>query len=291
MKKIFGMFVLACAALLTGCGAKVEVGPGEIGKVMTKNGYQDGIITTSAFRLSPCMSYCDRLVKLDVSDRTSKEGISVLMPQDKLIMGVGVQTTLTVDPKKSEALFSTLPPTAVPDSKVASVIAWKTVYDTYAKQIIHAETREFLSKYTIEHVASNMETINAELRAHLTKQIQARTPFLVRYVGIVDVSYPKLIVEAQEQAAKRREMIQQEEAQLEVSKVQLKRELQEAQLQRQIETEKAETEAVAQRLQNQTITPLVLELRKVEVEKLKWEKWNGQLPSTVAGDATKVLLK
>jgi len=131
--------------------------------------------------------------------------------------------------------------------------------------------------------------VNAQLRQHLTKQIEARTPFTVRFVGLTDVKYPEMIVQAQLNAAKRREQIQQEEAELEVSKVKLERELQEARLNRQIEIEKAETEAAAQRAQSQTITSAVLELRRIENDRLKLEKWNGVLPTTVMGDNASVL--
>lgn len=282
MKKLFTMFGLIAAVALTGCGQKVEVGPAEIGKVMTSKGYQEGTIPTSKFRLDPCFNYCDKLVTLDVSDKSSVETVEVFMPEDKLLMTFGIQSTLTVNPKKAEALFTSLPPQTREDG--STHIAWKTIYETYAKQIILAESREFISKYNIPHLASNMESVNAQLRAHLTKQIEARTPFIPRYVGLVNVKFPQMIVDAQLNAAKRREQIQQEEAELEVSKVQLERELQEARLKRQIEIEKAETEAAAQKAQATTITPLVLEKMRIDNEAAKIAKWDGALPTTMLGD-------
>ena len=58
------LFAAATAALLSACGARVEVPPAHVGKIMTKDGYQDTLIPTSKFRLSPCWAYCDRLVLL-----------------------------------------------------------------------------------------------------------------------------------------------------------------------------------------------------------------------------------
>ena len=56
---------------------------------------------------------------------------------------------------------------------------------------------------------------------------------------------------------------------------------------RQIVIEQAETAAAAQRAQSPTLTPAVLELRRIENERLKLEKWNGVLPQTVmSSDAT-----
>jgi hypothetical protein len=127
--------------------------------------------------------------------------------------------------------------------------------------------------------------INNELRVRLTKAISERTPFSVRYVGLTGIQYPSIITEAQENAAKRREQIQQEEAQLEISKVSLERELQEARLNRQIEKEKSETEAEGQKILSQSVDKGVLELRKLENERAWIEKWDGRLPVTTMGDA------
>lgn len=288
--KIMRMFAWAIAVTtiaLAGCGQRVEVPPASIGKIMTNKGYQEGFISTSKFRLDTCWpgTACDKLVLLDASDKSKTETIDVFMPEDKLMMRVVVQSTLTVNPKKSEALFNTLPQSKIGEEDQLSVIAWDTIYNTYAKQIILAEAGEFVSKFTIPHIASNREAVNAQLRAHLTKQIEARTPFQARYVGLVDVQYPKMIVDAQLNAAKRREQIQQEEAELEVSKVQLERELQEARLKRQIEVERAETESATQRAQAVTLTPMYLEKLRIDNEAAKIAKWNGALPTTTMGDA------
>lgn len=288
--KIMRMFAWAIAATtiaLAGCGQRVEVPPAHIGKIMTNKGYQDGFISTSKFRLDTCWAgtACDKLVLLDASDKSKTETVDVFMPEDKLMMRVVVQSTLTVNPKKSEALFNTLPQSKIGEEDQLSVIAWETIYNTYAKQIILAEAGEFVSKFTIPHIASNREAVNAQLRTHLTKQIEARTPFQARYVGLVDVQYPKMIVDAQLNAAKRREQIQQEEAELEVSKVQLERELQEARLKRQIEVERAETESATQRAQAVTLTPMYLEKLRIDNEAAKIAKWNGALPTTTMGDA------
>lgn len=284
MKKVIKTVGLVLGALLlSACGRMVEVPPAHVGKVMTKDGYQDGVVGTSKFRLTPCWAYCDKLVVLDVSDKASVEGLSIFIPTDKLELLVDVQTTLSLNPAKTESLFGTIAPQEGENGD--SLIPWISVYNTYAKQIVMTETREYLSKYSIAEIASSMEKVNNDLRALLTKAISERTPFDVRYVGITKVKYPSIITEAQENAAKRREQIQQEEAQLEISKVSLERELQEARLQRQIDFEKAQSEAAAQVVQREAVDSRVLELRRLENEKLWIEKWDGKLPVTAMGDA------
>lgn len=280
--KTVHILLAAAAALLAGCGDRVEVPPAHVGKVMTKDGYQPELIGTSKFRLAPCFAYCDKLVVLDVSDRSTPESMQIFIPTDKLELSVDVQTTLSLNPQKTESLFGTITPE---ETKAGAVIPWTRVYNTYAKQIVLTETREYLSQYSIAEIASSMEKVNNDLRMLLSKALADKTPFDVRYVGITGVKYPRIITQAQENAAERREQIQQEEAQLQISKVRLERELQEARLQRQIDFERAESEAAAQRVQREAVDSRVLELRKLENERLWIEKWDGKLPVTAMGEA------
>jgi len=271
---------------MTGCGERVQVPPSFSGKIMTQNGYQKGMLGASAFRLDACLNYCDKLVLLDKSDKAVSESIDIFMPEDKLVISVSINTALAVNPLKQDALFTSIPPTETPDKEDGNTmtIAWKTIYDTYAKQIITSESREFLSKYSIAYLSSNLEAVTTLLRNHLTQVINARTPFVVRYAGLSNVKYPQIIITSQENTATRREQIQTEEAQLQISKVKLQRELQEAQLTRQIEIEKAQTAAAGNRAEAETITPALLERQRLDNQRAWIEKWNGALPGEVTAD-------
>lgn len=284
MRNLKLFLAIAALATLAACGNKVEVPPAHVGKIMTKDGYQEALIPTSKFRLAACWAYCDRLVLLDVSDKAYQEALSIFIPEDKLNLEVAVRATLSINPAKTADLFNAISPEGADGDM--SVIGNEQVYRTYASQIIQAEVREYLSKFSISEIASSNEKINADLRMQLGKVIEARTPFSVRYVGITNFKYPKIITDAQESAAERREAIQKEEAQLAISKAQLERELQEARLSRAIEKEKAETEAMSQAVLAQSVDSRVLELRKLENQRAWIDKWNGQLPTTTLGDST-----
>lgn len=276
------------ATLMVGCGERVEVPPGFVGKIMTKDGYQEGLIPTSKLRLSPCVNYCDRMVLMDNTDKSYVEPMEIFIPGDKLNIKVDLRATLSVDPQKADALFNKLPQVTQGDQ--LSVIAAESIYNTYGRQILQAEVRALLTKYTISEISSNNERINTEIQVLLSDVMGKRTPFVVRYAGLTNIKYPDIITQAQENSARRRENISEQEAQLEVSKVQLERELQEAKLQRLIEKEKAETEAVKQRTIAETITPQYLRSKELEIEQIKAEKWNGSLPQTVMGTSVPMIM-
>jgi regulator of protease activity HflC (stomatin/prohibitin superfamily) len=291
MNNIFKtMLVLLAISLVTACGTRVEVPPAHYGKIMTKDGYREGVVGTSKFRLDPCMAYCDKLVLLNVSDQAYTENMEIFIPADKLKLKIAVRVNLLVDRKGAESLFDSLPPQAEGNSERLSSIGRDVAYKTYAQQIIMTETREYLSKFSIAQISSSLEMINSDLRKILSKSLSAGTPFAVRYVGITDIKYPDIITSAQENAAKRREEIQQEEARLEVSRVQLERNLQEAQLQRKIDVEKATADAEADRVRSMAITPAVIRLRELEVQQTLASKWDGVQPRVVSGNGAGLLL-
>jgi hypothetical protein len=260
MKRLKMLGALSFMALfLQGCflGDKVEIAPAEVGKVMGREGYRDGVVTTSRFRLDPCIVYCDRLVTMSIADFSVTEQMELFMPRDRLVMTFDLRLTMTPNPAQYDSLFDRIP---AQEGK----ISLRQAYITYAEQIIRSEAREILSKYTINEIASSREAINVELTTALTRTINERTPFQVRYLGIADIGYPPVITQAQIAAAERREAIQQEEAQLEISKVQLERELQEERLKRAIEVEKAQAMAEVNRILADSVTPSYVTYRQLE---------------------------
>ncbi|QHZ59802.1 stomatin-like protein [Alteromonas phage vB_AmeM_PT11-V22] len=256
--KVLAIGVLAFS--LGGCfwGEKVEVPPAHVGKVMGKNGYKEGVITTSKFRLDKCWTYCDKLITMDVSDSSYTERMELFMPKDKLKMSFDIRLTLTPNPAQYDSLFDRIP-------AINQQIPLGKIYTTYAQQLVRSKARELLAEYTIAEIASSREGINTILANELRKELQQTTPFLVRYIGLADVAYPEIITKAQELAAERRERIEQENAQLEISKVQLERKLQEQQLQRKIDVEKAEAEAEVNRIMASTVTPEYLQYHNIQI--------------------------
>ena len=262
MKFRNALVVSVLAVSLAACGSKVEVPAAHVAKIMTKDGYKADTIGTSKFRLDWCWAYCDKLVLLDASDQAVSEKMELFMPEDKLNMTFDLRLTMIINPNKYEELFARIPPV---DQNGVDVISWDKAYITYAQQIVRAEAREFLSDFTIAEIASSRETINAQLSQRLTKSINEKTPFQVRYVGLADIQYPKIIVEAQENAAERREQINQEYANLELSKVRLERELQEQTMNQKITFERARAEAAVNKIIAESVSPEYVKYRTLDI--------------------------
>ncbi|GGA65238.1 hypothetical protein GCM10011369_03350 [Neiella marina] len=247
-------------ATLSGCslfGEKVEVPPAYVGKILTKNGYKPETVTPSKFRLDSCFAYCDRLVLLEASDSGKTEKFALFMPKDQLNMSFDVRMTISVDDSKIDNVFDRIPPQK-------GVIASNMIYITYAQPVIRDVVRQVMAKYTINEVASSRERISQELFDSVTQALRG-TPMNVKRFGLADVQFPAVITKAKEAAAKRREQIAREQAQFEIQKIQLERELEQAKMMRAIDREKAEATKEVNAILAKSVTDKYLAYRSLEV--------------------------
>ena len=252
-KKLFTLLVLP---FVVACAEKVEVPPAYLGKILTKSGYQDGLITPSKFRLDWCMAYCDRLVLLEASDRPVTEQFDLFMPRDQLNMAFDIRATMSIDTAQADAIYARVPSNGV--------ISFGDVYSTYGQPIVRDVVRQVMAEYTINEVASSRERVSADLTAAVTKAMQG-TPLKVMRFGIADVKFPEIITKAKENAAERRELIVAEEAQFEIQKVRMARELEQAQQQRAIERERAAGEREVNEILAASVTPEYVQYKNLEV--------------------------
>jgi regulator of protease activity HflC (stomatin/prohibitin superfamily) len=242
-----------------------------VGKVLTKNGYAPNTIPPSKFRLPACWfpgAVCDQLVLLEASDTAITEKMTVFMPEDKLNLTVEVRGTLAIetDPATVDSLFSriTSQPTNDWDTKM---IGSRQVYMTYGEQALRGVVRSEITKYTIADIMSNREAIGQSIHAALVEKLaQTNTPIRVSRFELADLQPPQVIIDAQEAAAERDIAVQKAEADARVSMVEAERALEVAKKERLVEREKAEAIAEQNEIAAASITPQLLEYRRLEVQ-------------------------
>ena len=138
-------------------------------------------------------------------------------------------------------------------------------------------------------VKSTSATFNAEdqlvsrpemgrlMKADLTKRL-AEFHIIVDAVNIVNLQFSEQF----DAAIEAKQVAEQNAQKAENELIQVKLEAEQA-----IAMSRAEAEAL--RLQKNEITPELLQLRAIEVEMVKWERWDGALPTTTLGGSSGVL--
>lgn len=268
MKNIIRVLGIALiATLMVGCGKAVEVPPTYRGVILTKNGYIPEVITPSKFRLPPCFRYCDALVLLQASDNAFKEDdLSVFMNKDKLKLDVEIRGTYSIPATQNyvERIFDKVTPTKTNDSRV-SVIPSESIYNIYAKQALRGIVRSEIVKHSISDVLENREAIGESIHAAIQEKMQTtNTPITISRFELAKIDPPQVIVDAQEAAKKREIDIQKAEADAQVAMVEAERALEVAKAERAVDREKAEAIAEQNIIAAESITPGVLEYKRLE---------------------------
>ena len=251
------LFLLIPVLGVTACADRVEVPPAHVGKILTKNGYKPETVPPSKFRLDMCFYYCDKLVTLAIADFGHKEQFKLFMPKDQLNMSFDIRMTGAINRENIDNIFDRIPP-------VNNNISVTHVYNTYAQPVIRDVVRGVVAKYSINEIASSREALSQELFTEVAAALSG-TPITVKRLGLADVQFPKVITEAKERAAERRELIEQEKAQFEIQKIQMERDLEREKMNRAIAREKAMGQKEVNDLLAKSVTDKYLAYRTLEV--------------------------
>ncbi|WP_445356527.1 SPFH domain-containing protein [Microbulbifer sp. ANSA002] len=243
--------------MLSACGERVEVPPAHVGKVLTESGYKPEVVPPSKFRLDMCMFYCDKLVTMTIADFGHLEKFKVFMPKDQLNMSFDVRMTGAISREAIDSVFDRIPP----DNDNISV---NRVYGTYAQPVIRDVVRRVVAKYSINEIASSRESLSHELFNEVSKALKG-TPIKIKRLGLADIQFPKVITQAKERAAERRELIEQEKAQFQIQKIQMERDLEREKMNRAIAREKAIGQKEVNDLLAKSVTDKYLAYRTLEV--------------------------
>ncbi|MGI9425428.1 MAG: SPFH domain-containing protein, partial [Hyphomicrobiaceae bacterium] len=279
MKRVAKLAIaLSATVVLTGCiGESVQVPPAYVGKILSKDGFQPGLIKPSQFRLPICFFYCDRLIVVESSDfghvEQFRKDHALYMPKSQLAMPFDVRGTFAVrnDEHTLQAVFDRVPADYTGRNLrnlVHGYISKQRIYDIYGKAIIRDVVRRVVSQYSIEEVASSRAAINAELNQSIAAAL-SKTPLVALRFGLADVRFPKVILDQKETAARRRIAIQQEEAEKQIRLVKLQADLEAARAERQIRRERAQAVLEENKIYAKSVSERYLAYRRLEVlEKL-----------------------
>lgn len=261
-RKLASISLLALTFVLTGCGQSVEIPPAHVGKILTKNGFSPEIIPPSKFRLQSCMAYCDRLIVLEAGDTPLKEELVVFMPKDNLNLTVEIRGTFSIPTDKTvlNSIFDRVP------AGENNFIDSNTIYNTYGQQAVRGIVRSEIVKYTIADVLTNRDVIGANIHAAIVDKLKTtNTPVSVSRFELANLQPPQVIVEAQEATKKREVDILKAEADAQVAIRTAEKDLEIAQKNRLVEREKALAIAEQNDIAARSITPQLLEYRRLEV--------------------------
>lgn len=270
---------LICAVI---CLEKVPAG--YVGVVYNMNGGVDGEILTQGWHLvAPTKKVTTYSIGIEQSYLTSdkkgdsKEDESFSIPtSDGKTVRVNLEFSYRFDEARVASTFVTF------KGKGGEVIK-----DTFIKPKVIAWTQEVSANYPVTDIFGDKRTaINAELDIYLKEKFD-------RYGIIIDtVNFTDISVDSETAAAIQKKVTAQQELELanieaQTAKIQAEKEKQVAEINAQTAVIDANAEADVLRIQAEAEANankmVAASLTHEPIEKIKYERWNGQLPTVTGG--------
>lgn len=204
MKKIILLLSsIVVALLMTGCGDKVQINSGEVGKQLTTSGLESEIRESGSFRMDGCaFSACPKLVRLQVTKTPQIIPGKFFMPKSDLTLGldIAIQYQVKTDNASRNIIFNEVSAQPSTTNDREMIILSQTVYDTFIKPTLRDTVRKALSQYKIEGVMDNLSKVREFVESEVKKSLKD-SPVTVVTLAFENISYPALILESKEQFA------------------------------------------------------------------------------------------
>lgn len=136
---------------------------------------------------------------------------------------------------------------------------------------IQESVKAVQAKYTAEELVTRRSEVRSEIKSFLGERL-AKYYVKVDDVNIINFQFSEEFDKAIE-----------EKVTAEQQKLKAEMDLERARVEAEEVKVRAKAEAISLNLQKQEITPDLIELRKIEVQRLAIEKWNGELPMVTGG--------
>ncbi|MBL4940512.1 MAG: hypothetical protein JKY81_02470 [Colwellia sp.] len=256
MKLIIKVALMLSLISMAACSFPT-VPPTAKGKILTTAGYDTDIKEPGKYTLWGR----DTMILIQTNTNTYKEVVNVVL-QDKLTLQAEVRFRGRLAGSKTvlNSMFNDI----VPGED--NMVSFNEVYKIYGRMAVRNKAREILSQYSVEDVHKNYSRLSGEIGKALIKALEG-TPLEISDVALGNIAYPKVVTDAVEQAKKRELDIKKEQAQAAIDMVKKKNERILAEADYQIEITKAKAIRDANKIIGQGVTPELLKLRALDVQR------------------------
>jgi regulator of protease activity HflC (stomatin/prohibitin superfamily) len=245
-RKGFGSLVVLGAVVILLFSSFTTVGPGERGVVFSMFGGVKGVVLDEGLRFR--IPFVERIIRMDVRVQKS-------------------QTDAQAASKDLQTVSSTIALNSHIDPSKASKV-YQDIGVSYKERVIDPAVQEAVKAVVARFTAEELITRRPEVRDQIKEMLTTR---LIAYNIIVDeFSIVNFDFSREFNAAIESKQTAEQQA------LKAKRDLDRIKIEAEQKITQAKAEAEAQRLQRETVSPTILQLRAIE-------KWDGHFPQVIGG--------
>lgn len=296
MKKsgIIGGIVIALVlifGLITAITCLERVPTGYVGVVYNMSGGVDGEVLTQGWHLvSPTKKVTTYSIGLEQSYLTSEdkgdspndESFNVPTSDGKTVK-VNLEFSYRFDEDRVAETFT-----------LFKGKDGETIKDTFIKPKIVAWTQEVTANYPVTDIFGDQRTaINAELDVYLREKFD-QYGIIIDTVNFTDISVDAETAEAIQKKVNAQQELELANIEAQTAKVQAEKEKEVAEIQAEQALIQAQAQAdaleIAAQAEAEANAKIAASLTPELIEKIKYEQWNGQMPSTMVGTDSSILI-
>jgi regulator of protease activity HflC (stomatin/prohibitin superfamily) len=217
-----------------------------------------------------------------VKQNSLKEGFNFIMPflQEAVLFDIRIRKAeydATAASKDLQSVHTKVALNFHPDADAVANL-YRNVGSDYAEKIIHPAMQEAVKATTALYTAEELITRREEVKKHIHELLQRQT--IPAKIQITDTYITDFDFSADFARAVESKQIAEQQA------FKARRDLDRIKIEAEQKIAQARAEAQSLAMQREAITANLIELRRIEAQKLAIDKWNGQLPQTMLGGAT-----
>jgi len=191
--------------LLTGCGEKVIIENGEVGKQITTSGLEKNIRKAGALKMDSCAfgTACPKLVRLSISEnsKTIPGKFFINKSQLEMQLDLEIQYAVKKDNDSINAVFDRVKGIADEKNSRQLFIPEEKIYTTFIKPILRDTVRTALNNYSIEEIMENLGKVRLFVEQTVKRKLN-KSPVRIITLSFGKVGYPASILKAKEDFAK-----------------------------------------------------------------------------------------
>lgn len=214
------------------------------------------------------------------------EGFNFLIPfvEQSIVLDVRVQKDsydATAASKDLQIVHTKVAMNYHPNADMAPKLL-QEVGPEYADRLLHPAVQEAVkattARFTAEELITKREEVKALIKEHVEKQVVPHN-IKVDELYITDFDFSRQFAESIEA-----KQIAEQTA------LKAKRDLDRIKIEAEQKIASARAEAESLKMQREAISPMLLQLRQVETQKLAIDKWDGKMPTVILGGTSTPLL-
>lgn len=207
------------------------------------------------------MPFIEKIVKIDCKTQKVSYVMEGSSKDLQKISNINIAVNYNVDKQKANILYREI------GKNFDSVIIEPAIYETM---------KSVIANYTAEELVTKRQEVSNKTQEILTARLE-ENGINVTALNLLDLSFSKEF----DDAIEKKQIVEQQTQQA-------KYELEKAKIENEKKIENAKAEAEVMKQQNQEITENTLRLKELENQQKLIEKWSGNLPTTMTGEALSI---